>query len=103
MSNGAKMSALAAAALVLCSLSLDGCAISTIGSSPMDARAEVPARPNAGGYLAVEDLPPKGEKPTTMTVDERLKLQKELIDARDRQASRAKAKEGTASPQATKP
>jgi hypothetical protein len=103
MSKDAKMSALAAAALVLCSLSLDGCAISTIGSSPMDARAEVPARPNTGGYLAVEDLPPKGEKPTTMTVDERLKLQKELIAARDRQASRAKAKEGTASPQPTKP
>ena len=92
MSKNAKMSALAAAALVLCSLSLGGCATSTIGSSPMNARAEVPARPNIGGYLAVEDLPPKGEK-TTMTADERLKLQKELIAARDRQASRAKAKE----------
>ena len=102
MSKDAKTSALAATALVLCSLSLDGCATSTIGSSPMNARAEVPARPNIGGYLAVEDLPPKGEK-TTMTADERLKLQKELIAARDRQASRAKAKEGTASPQPTKP
>jgi hypothetical protein len=57
----------------------------------MTARGEVPARPNAGGYLPVEDLPPKGEKPT-MSADERLKLQKELIVARDRQASRAKAK-----------
>jgi hypothetical protein len=102
MSKDAKTSALAATALVLCSLSLDGCATSTIGSSPMNARAEVPARPNIGGYLAVEDLPPKGEK-TTMTADERLKLQKELIAARDRQASRAKAKEGTASPHPTKP
>jgi hypothetical protein len=102
MSKDTKMSALAAVALLLCSFSLDGCATSTIGSSPMDARAEVPARPKASGYLAVEDLPPKGGK-ATMTVDERLKLQKELIAARDRQASRAKPTGGTASPQHTKP
>jgi hypothetical protein len=61
------------------------------------ARAEVPARLNVSGYPAVEDLPSRGEK-TTMTVDERLKLRKELSAARDRQASRAKAKEGIASP-----
>ena len=102
MPKDAKMAALAVPVLVLCSLSLDGCATSTIGSSPMNARAEVPAHPNVSGYLAVEDLPPKGEK-TTMTADERLKLQKDLIAARDRQASHAKAKEGTASPQPTKP
>ena len=98
MSKDAKMRAQAAAALLLYSLSLGGCATSTTGSSPMDARAESPARPSTSAYPAVEDLPPKREKPA-MTADERLKLQKELIGARDRQAPRAKAKAGAASPQ----
>jgi len=101
MSKDAKMRAQAAAALLLYSLSLGGCATSTPGSSPMDARAESPPRPKTSGYPAVEDLPPKREKPA-MTADERLKLQKELIGARDRQAKanqapRAKAKAGAAS------
>jgi hypothetical protein len=76
------MRALAAAALLLYCLSLGGCATST-GSSLMDLRAESPARPKTSGYPAVQDLPPKREKPA-MTADERLKLQKELIAARDR-------------------
>jgi hypothetical protein len=101
MSKDVKMRALAAAALLLYCLSLGGCATST-GSSLMDARAEAPARPKTSGYPAVEDLPPKREKPA-MTADERLKLQKELTAARDRQASRAKAKGGAASPQPKKP
>ncbi len=41
-------------------------------------------------YLPVEDLPPPPEKPA-MTPDERLKLQNELIAARDRQAVAGKA------------
>ena len=80
------MRALAAAALPLCCLSLSGRAISS-GSSLMDARAESPARPKTSGYPAVQDLPPKREKPA-MTADERLKLQKELIAARDRRRNR---------------
>jgi hypothetical protein len=98
MSKNAKMTALTAAALLLYSLSLGGCATSTTGSSLMDAHAEAPVRPKTSVYLPVEDVPPKDEKPA-MTADERLKLQKELIAARDRQASRAKA----ASPPPTKP
>ena len=93
VSNERKISAFAATALVLSSLSLGGCATSTAGSSLMDARAEAPAPPKTSVYLPVEDLPPKREKPA-MTLDERLKLQKELIAARDRQAAR---------PQPTKP
>ena len=89
------MAALAAAALLLYSLSLGGCATSTTSSSPMDAHAEAPARPKTSGYLPVENLPPKDEKPA-MTADERLKLKKELIAARDRQASGGKAKGGAA-------
>jgi hypothetical protein len=64
---------------LLLSLSLGGCA--TAGSSPMDARAEVPAVPSA--YLGVHDLPPKREMPA-MTPDERSKLRPELMAARDR-------------------
>jgi hypothetical protein len=92
MSKDGKIAARAAAALLLLSLSLGGCATSNVGPSLMDARAEVPARQKeADGYLAVQDLPPKREKPA-MTADERLKLQNELIAARDRQMSAGKAK-----------
>jgi hypothetical protein len=84
------MRSLAAPALLLYCLSLGGCATST-GSSMMDARAESPARPKKSGYPAVQDLPPKREKPA-MTADERLKLQKELIAARDRGVPIGKAK-----------
>jgi hypothetical protein len=91
MSTDGKITTLAAAALLLSSLSLGGGAISTAGSSLMDARAEAPARPKTSGYPAVEDLPPKREKPA-MTADERLKLQKELIAARDRRVPIGKAR-----------
>jgi hypothetical protein len=50
----------------------------------MDARAEAPASPPSA-YLPVEDPPPKRTVPA-LTADERSKLQKELIAARDRQA-----------------
>jgi hypothetical protein len=89
--NERKISALAAAALLLSSLSLGGCATSTAGSSLMDARAETPGPPKATVYLPVEDLPPRREKPA-MTPDERSKLQKDLIAARDRQTATGKAK-----------
>ena len=75
--------ALAAGALLL-SLSLGGCATSTSGSSLMDARAEAPAPPKTSAYPPVGVLPPAREKPA-MTSDERSKLQKELIAARNRQ------------------
>ena len=101
VSSERKISALAAAALLLSSLSLGGCATSTAGSSLMDARAETPAPPKASAYLPVEDLP-KHDKPA-MTLDERLKLQKELIAVRDRQASDGKAKTGAARAQPKKP
>jgi hypothetical protein len=81
--------ALAAGTPLLLSLSLGGCATSTSGSSPMDARAEAPVPPKTSAYLPVEDLPAPRETPV-MTPDERLKLQKELIAARDRQAAAGK-------------
>ena len=88
VSSERKISAFAAAALLLSSLSLGGCATSTAGSSLMDARAEAPAPPKTSGYLPVEDLPPSREM---MKADEQLKLKKELIAARDRQAAATKA------------
>jgi hypothetical protein len=100
VSNERKTAVFAAAALLLSSLSLGGCA-STAGSSLMDARAEAPAPPKASAYLPVEDLPPPREKPV-MTPDERLKLQKELIAARDRQLAAGKA-QGAAPAEPVKP
>jgi hypothetical protein len=100
VSNERKISAFAA--LLWSSLSLGGCATSTAGSSLMDAQAEAPAPAKKKRYLPVEDLPPKREKPA-MTLDERLKLQKELIAARDRQASDGKARGGAARAQPMKP
>ena len=84
------IAALAAGALLL-SLSLGGCATSTAGSSLMDAQAEAPAPPKPGAYPPLEDLPPKRDMPA-MTTDERLKLIKELIAARERQAAAVKAR-----------
>jgi hypothetical protein len=100
MSKDGRTTSLATAALLLSGLSLGGCAASTAGSSLMDARAQATALPKTSAYLPVEDLPPKREKPA-MTVDERSKLQKELIAARDRQTSVAKA--GAARPKPIKP
>ena len=94
---------MAAAGALLLSLSLGGCATSSAGSSLMDARAESPAPPKASVYLPVEDLPPKREMPA-MTPDERSKLQKELIAARDRQAVKpVKKPEGAAPAEPLKP
>jgi hypothetical protein len=94
VANERKITAPAAAALLLSSLSLGGCA-----TSLMDARAEAPA-PHS--YPLVGDLPPKREQPA-MTPDERLKLQKGLSAARDRQAPAGKARGGTAPAQPVKP
>ena len=85
------ITALAAGALLLLSLSLGGCATSTAGSSLMDAQAEAPAPPKPSAYLPLGDLPPRPEKPA-MTADEQSKLRKELAAARDRQVPKDKAK-----------
>lgn len=96
-----QITALAAGAQLLLSFSLGGCATSTAGSSLMDARAEAPVPPKSSVYLPLDDLPPQREKPA-MTSDERLKLQKELIAARDRQVAAGKA-QGAALAEPVKP
>ena len=81
--------ALAGAALLL-ALALGGCATSisemSIGSASSDNKPK-----EAGAYLPVNELPPAREE-AAMPVDERAKVQKELIAAREHQASAAAAK-----------
>ena len=90
--NERKIPAFAAAALLVSSLSLGECATATAGSSLLDARAQA-APPKA----SIFDPPPPREKPA-MTLDERLKLQKDLTAARDRHAPNAKARAHAAPP-----
>ena len=58
--------------------------LSVIALSPPASRAEERARPKTTGYPAVEEVPPRPDKPA-MTADEQSKLKKELSAARDRQ------------------
>jgi hypothetical protein len=81
-----KISAFAVAVLLLSMLSLGECATAAASSSLMEARAQA-APPKA----SVSDPPPQREN-SAMTVDERLKMQKELNAARDGQAAGSKAK-----------
>jgi hypothetical protein len=97
-----KITVIAAGALLL-SLWLGGCATSSVaGSSPMDARAEATASPPTSAYARLADPPPERED-HAMTSDERTKLGKELIAARDRQAAAAKAQGATAPTEPLKP
>jgi hypothetical protein len=92
MSKGRRFIALAASAILL----------SVVSLAPLDARAEEPGRPKTTGYPAVEDVPPRPEKPA-MTADEQLKLKKELSAARDRQTAADKARGGAARVKPVKP
>lgn|SRR5690242_9079242 len=95
-----QMTALAASAVLVLTVSLGGCATSTASSSLMDARAEVSPVPKTSGYPSVEDLPQGREG---MTADERTKLKSELIAARDRQAAPVKVQGGAAGAKPVKP
>ena len=87
MSNDGRITGLAASAILLSVVSLG-----TLG-----ARAGEPGHPKTTGYPAVEDVPPRPEKPA-MTVDEQSKLKKDLTAARDRQVPSGKAKAARAKP-----
>ena len=80
--------AVAAAALLLAALALGGCSTSIsdiqLGSAASDTRAK-----DQGAYLPVNDTPPAREE-AAMDPAERAKIQKELVAARERQASAAK-------------
>ena len=98
MSRDEGFTALAAAAMMLSAVLLVACLI----SPPKDARAQEPGRARAPGYPAVEDVPPRPEKPA-MTTDEQLKLKKDLAAARDRQATKGTTKGKSSGAGAAKP
>lgn len=84
----------ALAGLLLLGLALGGCA-STIADAPLvGLPANTPARPaTPAEYLPVHDVPaPRPE--TVLDQAQRDKLEKDLLAARDRQASSAKAAQG---------
>lgn len=78
--------ALAGTALLFLALALGGCSTS-IADMPIGAASDArPKEPTA--YLPVNELPPAREE-AVIPPDERAKIQKELIAARERQASAA--------------
>jgi len=91
MSCGQINGAWAGAALLLAALVLGGCSTSIadipLGSASSDTRAK-----DTGAYLPVNELPPARDE-AAMEPAERAKVQKELVAARDRQASAVAAKD----------
>ena len=71
--------------------------LTVVSLIPLISQAEEPGRPKATGYLDVQDLPPKPEKPA-MTADELSKLKKDLSATRDRQAPKGKSGVGAGQP-----
>jgi hypothetical protein len=93
MSGDGKTRALAAAILLLSTLALGGCSSSIADLPLVGTPADAPARPKeAGGYLPVHDLPPDRDE-AALKPAEQAKIERELIAARDRQASSPGAKD----------
>ena len=77
-----------AAALALMSLALGGCSTS-IADLPYEAPSDAPERSHDGSsYPAVHDIPAPRDQ-VAMDHAEQARIEKELIDARDRQAHAA--------------
>ena len=81
----------AGAALLLAALALGGCSTS-IADIPLGSASSEPHAKDAGAYLPVNELPPARDE-AAMDAVERAKVQKELVAARDRQASAVAAKD----------
>jgi hypothetical protein len=76
-------------ALVMLALTAGGCATSIADMPLVGVPSDAPARPKeAGAYPAVHDVPADREQ-SALEPSEQLKIQKELIAARDRQAGAA--------------
>jgi hypothetical protein len=96
MSRNRKTGALAAAVLLLGTLALGGCSSSIADLPLVGTPADAPARPKeAGGYLPVHDLPPDRDE-AALKPAEQARIEKELIAARDHQASTAATKDPNA-------
>lgn len=84
-------------------LTLSACS-TPIADLQAPTSAEAPSHREPGGYLPVNELP-QGRDTATISPEERAKIEKELMAARDRQAS-ASAKDtakGTAKEAAKQP
>jgi hypothetical protein len=80
---------LAIGALFASALAVGGCSTSIADLPGVGLPSDAPQRPKeAGGYLPVHDLPPDREE-AAMKPAEQDKIEKELIAARDRQATSA--------------
>jgi hypothetical protein len=80
-------------ALLLSALALGGCSSSIADLPLVGTPADAPVRPKeAGAYLPVHDLPPDRDE-AALPPAEQAKIEKELIAARDRQASTAAGKD----------
>jgi hypothetical protein len=93
VTRGRALGALLLLALALSALALGGCSISIadlpLGGTP----AEAPPRPkDAGGYLPINERPPDREE-AVIDPAERDRIARELIAARERQASAVGAKD----------
>ncbi|MGD9839446.1 MAG: hypothetical protein AB7F72_14320 [Afipia sp.] len=89
MPHGWRSPALAGALML--GLALGGCASQIADAPLMGLPANTPPRPaNPGEYLPVHDLPAPRQE-TVLDQAQQDKLEKELLAARDRQTSGAKA------------
>ena len=92
MSVDRQTRAILGALLLLSAVALGGCSSSLADLPLIGTPADAPGRPKeAGGYLPVHDLPPDRDE-AALPPTEQAKIEKELIAARDRQASAAAAK-----------
>jgi hypothetical protein len=97
-----KTSAIVVGVLLLSALTLGGCATSIADLPLVGTPADAPARPKeAGAYLPVHDLPPDRDE-AAIPPAEQAKIQRELLAARDRQASATSAKNSAAKNSAAK-
>jgi hypothetical protein len=87
MSAGRHRKAFALGALFVAALALAGCSTTIADMPGVGPPADAPARPQeAGAYPPVNDLPPDRDQ-AVLDPTQRDKIEKELIAARDRQAS----------------
>jgi hypothetical protein len=91
---------LGAGALFAAALAVSGCSTQVADMPLVGVPSDAPARPKeAGAYLPVHDLPPSRDE-AAPSLAEQKRIQKELIDARDRQALATAPAPAPASPSA---
>jgi hypothetical protein len=84
-----------ACVLVSGALVLSGCSSPIADMPSLATPTDAPAAPReAGGYLPVNDLPPSRDA-AAISPEERAKIEKELMAARDRQASATGSKDAS--------